>query len=158
LQCTCSVHAVYMQCTCSVHAVQPDASRPFAPLLTRAGPRRRVGLLPGPRAAHRGLAAHAQAALLRRSTLNVPLLQRPMRPTPPLRKPTRLLRAALAREGRLCCLGAGERLLCCLPSVTDSTALSHPIPPPLATQAHCVSRAASRSPPRCAPPRHALSK
>ena len=57
----------------------------------------------------------------------VPLLQRPMRPTPPLRKPTRLLRAALAREGRLCCLGAGERRLCCLPSVTDSTALSHPI-------------------------------
>eukprot|EP00964_Phaeocystis_antarctica_P001738 scaffold913_cov73-Phaeocystis_antarctica.AAC.6 len=159
-QCTRSAHAVHMQCTCSAHAVymrprrvstirttshQSRAAAPSgpAPWASRCAP--------PPRCARSSCASapqHAQRTLAAAA---------PMRPTPPLRKPTRLLRAALAREGRLCCLGAGERLLCCLPSVTDSTALSHPIPPPLATQAHCVSRAASRSPPRCAPPRHALS-
>ena len=148
MQCTCSAHAVCMRCTCtcSVHAcaacsahahahavcmrcmkeMQPDASRPFAPLLTRAGPRSRVGLLPGPRASHRGLAAHAQASLLRRSTLSVPLLQRSMRPTPPLQKPARLLRAALGPRGPSLLLGC-QREAALLPA--QSRRFHRPSPP-----------------------------
>ena len=125
MQCTrSSAHAA----ACSVHAeyMQPDASRPFAPLLTRAGPRSRVGLLPGPRASHRGLAAHAQASLLRRSTLSVPLLQRSMRPTPPLQKPARLLRAALGPRGPSLLLGC-QREAALLPA--QSRRFHRPSPP-----------------------------
>ena len=125
MQCTrSSAHAA----ACSVHAeyMQPDASRPFAPLLTRAGPRSRVGLLPGPRASHRGLAAHAQASLLRRSTLSVPLLQQPMRPTPPLQKPTCLLRAALGPRGPSLLLGC-QREAALLPA--QSRRFHRPSPP-----------------------------
>ena len=145
-------HAVCMQCICSVYAArrvstfcttsyQSRAAEPSgpAPWPSRCAPRPRCApssCASAPQHAQRTLAAAARAAS----------------PAAPEAHP--LAQGCLGpKRGRPCCLDARERdCPCCSAACPES-----PIPPPLATQAHCASRAASRSPPRCVPPRRAVS-
>ena len=149
MQCTRSAYEVHMKCICSAHAArrvatsratshQSRAAAPSgpAPWPSRCAPRphcARSSCASAPQHAQRTLAAAAHAA----------------HPAAP--------EAHTLAQG---CLGPKRVASAAwMPERGWSAACpASPIPPPLATQALCVSRAASRSPPRCAPPRHAVSK
>jgi hypothetical protein len=157
--CTCSVHACALQCTCTctcgVHAVyEGNAARRVSTFCTTSHQSRAAEpsgpapwpsrFAPRPRCARSSFASAPQHA------------QRTLAPAVHAAYPA----APEARPLAQGCLGPKRTIPAAwVPERGCSAACPEsPIPPPFATQAHCASRAASRSPARYAPPRRAASK